>query len=100
MKTLRKVDVLLSLLLSKEQHRLILYTRRFHIDKEKREETTTNNDDRKLNETTTNNDYRDLIKLLPSKHPLNSQLLRELLPDIPPSDPKPHSGVYGSKNFI
>jgi hypothetical protein len=34
-KTLRKVDVLLSLLLSKEQQRLILYTQRFQLAKDK-----------------------------------------------------------------
>jgi hypothetical protein len=36
-KTLRKVDVLLSLLLSKEQQRIMLYTKRFQLAKDKGE---------------------------------------------------------------
>jgi len=58
-KTLRKVDVLLSLLLSKEQQRLILYTRRFQLAKDKPQEDEVLDD-------------RDLINLLPPGHPLNS----------------------------
>jgi hypothetical protein len=58
-KTLRKVDVLLSLLLSKEQQRLILYTQRFQLAKDKAEEEDFQ-------------DESDLIKLLPQSHPLNS----------------------------
>jgi hypothetical protein len=68
-KTLRKVDVLLSLLLSKEQQRLIPYTQRFQLAKDKPPQ-----EDEVL-------DDRDLIKLLPPGHPLNSQLLRELVPE-------------------
>ena len=68
MKTLRKVDVLLSLLLSKEQQRLILYTQRFQLAKDKTDEDEIFDD-------------KDLIKLLPPGHPLNSQLIRELVPE-------------------
>ena len=46
----------------------MLYTQRFQLAKDKAE------DDDALDDS-------DLIKLLPPSHPLNSQLLRELVPE-------------------